>query len=57
MFDYTVTYEDKSKKHVCYWCTGEEFEDLFRLIKQLVPETEYVPAVLLTSDDHEEEEE
>ncbi|MBQ8003902.1 MAG: hypothetical protein IJ299_02290 [Oscillospiraceae bacterium] len=51
MFDFTVTYEDKTKKNVCYWCMGEEFEDLFKLIKQLVPDTEYVPAVLLTSDD------
>lgn len=57
MFDFTITYEDKSKKNVRYWCTGEEFEDLFKLIKQLVPQTEYVPAVLLTSDDYEDEEE
>ena len=54
---FTVTYEDKTREYTSYWCGGDNFYELFKLIKQLVPDTEYVPAVLLTSDDYEDEEE
>ena len=54
---FTVTYEDKTRDHTSYWCHGDNFYDLFKLIKQLVPDTEYVPAVLLTSDDYNDEDE
>ena len=54
---FTVTYEDKTKEYTSYWCNGDNFYEVFKLIKQLVPDTEYVPAVLLTSDDYEDEEE
>jgi hypothetical protein len=41
---------------VNYFCPSEFFRDYFKLIKKLVPETEYTPAVLLTEDDFEEDE-
>ena len=39
-----------------YFCPSKFFEDYFRVIKQMVPATEYTPAVLLTDEDFEEEE-
>lgn len=54
---FTVTYEDKTREYTSCWCSGDNFHDLFKLIKQLVPQTEYIPAVLLTSDDYSDEEE
>ena len=33
------------------------FEELFVAIRSLVPETEYTPAVLFTTEDYEDEEE
>ena len=56
MIDFCVTFEDKTKEHCEYWCTGDEFEDCFKAIKELIPQTEYVPAVLLTSSDYNDEE-
>lgn len=53
--DFSVTYEDRTKDCTTYCCPGDNFYDLFKLIKALVPETEYIPAVLLTSDDYEED--
>ena len=51
-----ATFEDKHKESVNYFCPSEFFRDYFKLIKKLVPETEYTPAVLLTEDDFEEDE-
>lgn len=36
--------------------SGDFFEELFKIIKSMVPECEYTPAVLFTSEDYEEEE-
>ena len=52
----TATFEDKHKETVNYFCPSKFFEDYFRVIKQMVPATEYTPAVLLTDEDFEEEE-
>lgn len=51
-----ATFEDKHKESVNYFCPSEFFRDYFNLIKKLVPEVEYTPAVLLTADDFEDEE-
>lgn len=51
-----ATFEDKHKESVNYFCPSEFFKDYFNLIKKLVPEVEYTPAVLLTVDDFEEDE-
>lgn len=53
--EFNITYSDKTKFKETYWVPGDYFEELFKAIKSLVPETEYTPAVLLTSDDYREE--
>lgn len=50
----TATFEDKHRETVNYFCPDEFFADYFRLIKKMVPACEYVPAVLITSEDYEE---
>lgn len=54
--EFNITYSDKTKYKEIYWVPGDYFKELFIEIKSLVPECEYVPAVLLTSDDYREEE-
>lgn len=46
-----VTYSDKTRFKEIYWVTGDYFQELFRVIKKMVPESEDIPAVLLTSED------
>ena len=53
--EFNITYADKTKFKETYWVPSDDFKDLFTVIKSLVPETEYTPAVLLTSEDYEEE--
>ena len=56
MIDFTVTYEDKSRKHIRYWCTSDYFAECFTAINDLVPKTEMRPEVTrLYSEDLEEE--
>lgn len=50
-----VTYSDKTRFKEIYWVTGDYFQELFRVIKKMVPECEDIPAVLLTSEDYEED--
>ena len=52
---FSVTYKDKTRDCTSYYCSSNYFYDLFKLIKQLVPEPEYVPVVLLTDDDYDDE--
>ena len=56
VIEFNITYSDKTKYKEIYWVPGDSFKELFIEIKTLVPECEYVPAVLLTSDDYREEE-
>lgn len=51
-----ATFKDKHRESASFFCPSEYFEEYFCLIKEMVPKTEYVPAVLLTSDDYEDEE-
>ena len=46
MVDFTVTYSDKTRKHIRYWCTGNYFSKCFFIIKKLVPNGEEIPEVL-----------
>lgn len=55
MTEIIATFEDKHRESVNFCCPSEYFLEYFRLIKEMVPKTEYVPAVLLTSDDYEED--
>jgi len=50
--EFNITYSDKTKLQKTYWTDGDFFKEPFAAIKALIPETEYVPAVLLTSDDY-----
>lgn len=54
--EFIVTYSDKTKFKKLFWVSSEDFIDLFRVIKQMIPATEYTPAVLMTSEDFEDEE-
>lgn len=53
--EFNITYANKTKFKETYWVPSDDFKDLFAAIKGLVPETEYTPAVLLTSEDYEDE--
>ena len=51
MIDFTVTYDDKTKKRKTYWCSGDDFREIFWLIQSLVPAIERTPEVIMTFDD------
>lgn len=55
--EFNTMYSDKTKFKKIYRVSGDYFEELFKIIKRLVLECEYTPAVLMTSKDYEEEEE
>lgn len=54
---FTVTYADKSKSTRDFYASGDDFKECFNIIKQMVPGNEYVPAVLLTSEDYADDDE
>lgn len=49
-----ITCSNKTKYKNIFWVPGDDFIDLFRIIKQMIPTTEYTPAVLLTSEDFDD---
>jgi len=51
--EFIITYSDKTKFKETFFLPGDEFKDCFQIIKRMVPECEYVPAVLITEDDYE----
>ena len=52
---FVVTYADKTKRERSFFLPGDDFKECFLIIKQMVPGCEYVPAVLLTSEDYADE--
>ena len=50
-----ATFEDKHRESANFFCPSEFFADYFRLIKQMIPPTEYIPVTLLTQEDFEDE--
>lgn len=52
--EFILTYSDETKFKATFFQSGDEFKDCFRIIKQMVPECEYAPAVLLTEDNYED---
>lgn len=48
----TATFADKHRETANFFCPSEFFADYFKIIKKMVPECEYIPAVLLTDDDY-----
>ena len=55
--EFFITYSDKTKFQETFWVPSDYFEDVFKVIKSMVPECEYTPAVLLTAEDYEERDE
>ena len=49
--EFNITYSDKTKWKNTFCIPGDFFDELFKLIRSMVPECEYTPAVLLTSKD------
>jgi hypothetical protein len=54
--EFTVSYADKTKWKETFFLPGDCFKDCFAIIKQMVPDCEYVPAVLLTKEDYDKHE-
>ncbi len=52
---FTVTYADKSKREKTFFLPGDYFIECYSIIKQMIPGCEYIPAVLLTSEDYEDD--
>ena len=52
---FVVIYADKTKSTRDFFLPGDDFKECFTIIKQMVPGCEYVPAVLLTSDDYSDD--
>ena len=50
--EFIITYSDKSKIERVFFTDSDYFKDWFSIIKKLVPTTEQIPDVLLTSDDY-----
>lgn len=55
IIEFNITYSDKTKFKRKFCCSSNAFTDLFKEIKSMVPECEYIPAVLLTDEDYEDE--
>lgn len=51
--EFVVTYADKKRKSIKDYCSSNEVAQCFKCIKQMVPTTEDIPAVLRTSEDFE----
>ena len=49
---FIITYSDNSKIERIFFTNRDYFKDWFSIIKKLVPTTEQIPDVLLTSDDY-----
>lgn len=54
--EFIITYEDKRKVSKTFWTTGDYFKKCFEIIRMMVPGTEYMPAVLLMSEDFKDTE-
>jgi len=52
--EFIITYDDKTKFKKTFWIPGDEFKEVFSIIKQMVPGCEYVPVILLTEEDYED---
>ena len=52
---FVVIYADKTKSTREFFLPGDDFKECFTIIKQMVPGCEYVPAVLLTSEDYSDD--
>lgn len=51
---FAITYSDKSREEREFYLPGDDFKEVFSVVKKMVPGCECVPAVLLTSEDYAE---
>lgn len=51
---FAITYSDRSREVREFYLPGDAFKEVFSVVKNMVPGCEYVPAVLLTSEDYAE---
>ena len=49
--EFIITYLDNSQQYITFLVSSNYFEPEFKIIKSMVPECEYTPAVLLTEED------
>lgn len=55
--DFIVTYEDGSKATRGFGVPADEFEECFKIISEIIPVTEDIPAAIRLSEDCDDEEE
>lgn len=51
---FVITYTDKTNSVQNYILPSDDFKECFAIIKQMVPACEYIPVVLLTSEDYKD---
>lgn len=51
---FMVIYADKTKCSRDFFLPRDDFKECFSIIKKMVPDCEYMPTTLLTSEDYEE---
>ena len=51
---FTITYADKSREEREFYLPGDDFKEVFSVVKKMIPQCEYTPAVLLTSEEYAE---
>lgn len=54
--EFSLLYDDKSRIKKHYWLPGDYFQETIKLVRELVPSAEYMPAVLLLEEDFADEE-
>lgn len=54
--EFSVTYSDKTRWKKIYFLSNDYFIECFDVIKQMVPNSEYLPAVLVSEDDFRHQE-
>ena len=55
--DFIVTHEDGSKATREFGVPADEFEECFKIISEIIPVTEDIPAVIRLSEEYDDEEE
>ena len=54
---FSVTYSDKTKEDREFYLPGDDFRELFYIVKQMIPSCEMVPEAIMTSEDYEKNDE
>lgn len=49
--EFIITYDDKTKEKKRFFVLGDDFGELFKTIKQLIPTVEDIPVTLMSEED------